>query len=97
MKKIIRPDFLSLKIYCSNEALSFPNDTSPDEFVSRPIRATALCIPTVHHFTRKIHAHIREQKIPWSYFSASEKNYHRQVNGFGDYHLYLYVAIEQKA
>ena len=40
----------------------FPNETSPNEFVSRPIRAIALCIPTVHHVTQKMHVHIREQK-----------------------------------
>ena len=59
-----------------------PYETSPDEFVSRPVRAIALCIPTVHHFRRKMHAHIREQKI--SFFSASKKNFHRHVIGFGD-------------
>ena len=44
------------------ELFSFPNETSPNEFVSRPIRAIALCIPTVHHVTQKMHVHIREQK-----------------------------------
>ena len=39
----------------------FPNETSPNEFDSRPIRAIALCIPTVHHVTQKMHVHIREQ------------------------------------
>ena len=39
----------------------FPNETSPNEFVSRPIRAIALCIPTVHHVAQKMHVHVREQ------------------------------------
>ena len=39
----------------------FPNETSPNEFVSRPIRAIALCIPTAHHVTQKMHVHIRKQ------------------------------------
>ena len=47
---------------------SFPHEASPDGFVSRPIRATALCIPTVHHFTRKMRTYIREQKI-YGFFS----------------------------
>ena len=55
-------------IYCSNGTFSFRNETSPNEFVSRPIRAIALCIPTVHHFTRKMHTHIRELKISCAYF-----------------------------
>ena len=32
------------------------------------ICAIPLRIPTVHCFTRKIHAHIREQKISCAYF-----------------------------
>ena len=46
-----------------NDILYQRQQASPDEFVSRPVRAIALCIPTVHHFRRKMHAHIREQKI----------------------------------
>ena len=65
-----------------NDILYQRQQASPDEFVSRPVRAIALCIPTVHHFRRKMHAHIREQKI--SFFSASKKNFHRHVIGFGD-------------
>ena len=41
--------------------------------------------PTVHRFTRKIHAHVREQKISCLFFfEVSKKNCHRHVNGFGD-------------
>ena len=39
---------------------------SPYEFVSRTIRAIALCIPTVHRFTRKMHGH--PQRPPKSGF-----------------------------
>ena len=66
-----------------NDILYQRQQASPDEFVSRPVRAIALCIPSVHHFRRKMHAHIREQKI-CSFFSASKKNFHRHVIGFGD-------------
>ena len=65
-----------------NDILYQRQQASPDEFVSGPVRTIALCIPTVHHFRRKMHAHIREQKI--SFFSASKKNFHRHVIGFGD-------------
>ena len=64
-----------------NDILYQRQQASPDEFVSRPVRAIALCIHTVHHFRRKMHAHIREQI---SFFSASKKNFHRHVIGFGD-------------
>ena len=70
--------------HCSNGAISFPNETSPEEFVSRPIRAIALCVPTVHHFTRNMHAQLCERKISCSFFSARKKNCHHYVNGFGD-------------
>ena len=47
-KQIIRPDLFSQQIHCSNGAFSFPNETSPEEFVSRTIRAlhyaSLLCI-----------------------------------------------------
>ena len=59
---------LSPQIHCSKGAFSFPHEASPDELVSRPIRVTALCIPTVHHFTRKMRTYIREQKI-YGFFS----------------------------
>ena len=46
--------------------------------------------PTVHRFTRKIHAHVCEQKISCLFFfEVSKKNCHRHVNGFGDISLYL--------
>ena len=83
-KIIIRPDFLSQQIYCSNGAFSFLNETSPEELVSRPLPANALCIPTVHHFIRYMHVHICEQKISFFFFSARKKNCHRHVNRFGD-------------
>ena len=84
-KIIIRPGFLSQQIYCSNGAFSFLNETSPEELVSRPLPANALCIPTVHHFIRYMHVHICEQKISFFFFfSARKKNCHRYVNRFGD-------------
>ena len=52
---------MSQQIHYSSGTLSFLNETSPNEFVSRPIRAIALCIPTVHHVTQKMYVHIREQ------------------------------------
>ena len=54
------------------------------KFVSKQIRAIALCNPTVHNLTHKIHAHIREQRISCFFFPASSENCHRHVNGFGD-------------
>ena len=51
-----------------NDILYQRQQASPDEFVSRPVRAIALCIPTVHHFGRKMHAHLRERKISCSFF-----------------------------
>ena len=74
--KIIRPEhiyYLSQQIHCSNGAFSFPNETSPGEFVSRPIRAIALCIPTVHHLSRKMYAYIREENISCSFFQPVRK------------------------
>ena len=41
-KKIIIPDFLRQQIHCSNGAFSFLNETSHEEFVSRPARANAV-------------------------------------------------------
>ena len=96
-KKKIRSDFLRQRIHCSKGAFSFPHETSPEELVSRPLRVIALCIPTVYHFIRNMHAHIREGKISYSFFSARKKNCHRHVNGFGDLHLYLLFAIEREA
>ena len=72
-KLIIRPEVLSQQIHCSNEAISFPNETSPEEFVSRTAHAIALWIPTVLQFTRNMHAHIREQMISCSFFSDRKK------------------------
>ena len=67
-----------------NDILYQRQQASPDEFVSRPVRAIALCIPTVHNFRRKMHAHLRERKISCSFFSPRKKNYDRHVNGLGD-------------
>ena len=75
---------MSQQVHCSSGAISFPHETSPEEFVSRPLRAIASCVPTVHHFTRNMHAQIRERKISCSFFSARKKNWHHHVNGFGD-------------
>ena len=63
-----RTHYLSKQIRCNNEAFSFSNETSPDEFLSRPTYAIALCIHTVHRFTQKIHTRIREQKISCVFF-----------------------------
>ena len=65
-----------------------PYETSPDEFVSRPVRAIALCIPTVHHFRRKMHAHLRERKTPWG------RGKEDGVGGWGlTGHAHRYVLI----
>ena len=56
-----------------NDILYQRQQASPDEFVSRPVRAIALCIPTVHHFRRKMHAHLRERKI-FLFFFFSPRN-----------------------
>ena len=58
-KKLITPVIFSQQILGSNGPFSFPHETSPYEFVSRTIHAIALCIPTVHHFTRKMHGHLK--------------------------------------
>ena len=55
------------------ELFSFPHETSPEEFVSRPIRAIALCVPTVHHFIRNMQAQIRERKISCPFFFCQEE------------------------
>ena len=73
VKKKIRPDFWTQQIHCSNRTFSFPCETSHEEFVSRPLRVIALCIPTVYHFTRKMHAHLRERKISCSFFFCQEE------------------------
>ena len=85
VKEIIRPEVLSQQIHCNSGAYSFPNETSSEEFVLRTVRAIALRIPTVHHFTRNMHVHIRERMISCSFFSLQEKkDCYRHVNGFGD-------------
>ena len=40
-KQIIRPEVLSQQIHCNNGTHSLPNETSPDEFVSRTVYASA--------------------------------------------------------
>ena len=96
-KIIIRPDFLSQQIYCSNGAFSFLNETSPEELVSRPLPANALCIPTVHHFIRYMHVHICEQKISFFFFFLpGRKIVIATSTDLVTYHLYLYFAIERK-
>ena len=55
-----------------NDILYQRQQASPDEFVSRPVRAIALCIPAVHHFRRKMHAHLHERKISCSFFFSQE-------------------------
>ena len=64
VKKIIRSEHIiwANRFIVAMELFSFPNETSPNEFVSRPICAIALCITTVHHVTQKMHVHIRERK-----------------------------------
>ena len=75
----------------------------PDKFVSRLICAIALCIPTVLRFTRKVHAHIREQKISCSFFffffffQPVRKTFIATWTDLVTYHLYLWFAIERKA
>ena len=76
-KKKIRTYYLSQQIHCSNGAFSISNETSPHEFVPRPICAVALCIPTVYRFTF------------FFFFSASKKNCHRHETDLVTYYLYL--------
>ena len=78
---------LSQQSHCNSGAYSFPNETSPEEFVLRTVRAIALRIPTVHHFTPNMHVHIRERMISCSFFfffARKKKDCYRHVNGFGD-------------
>ena len=85
VKEIIRPEVLSQQSHCNSGAYSFPNETSPEEFVLRTVRAIALRIPTVHHCTPNMHVHIRERMISCFFFFLQEKkNRYRHVNGFGD-------------
>ena len=67
------------------------------KFVSRTIRAIELCIPTVHRFTRKIHAYIREQKISCFFFQPVRKTVIATKTDLVTKHLYLSFAIERKA
>ena len=61
--------YLSQQIYCRNGAFSFSNKTSPDEFVSRQIRAIALCNATVHHLTQKNpHPHTKTEDFLFFFF-----------------------------
>ena len=80
-KEIIRPEVWRQQIHCNRGAYFFPDETFPEEFVSRTARVIALRIPTVYHFTRKMHAHIREQMISCSFFLPGKKDSYR---GFGD-------------
>ena len=73
VKEIIRPEVLSQQNHCTSGAYSFPNETSPEEFVLRTVRAIALRIPTVHHFTPNMHVHIRERMISCFFFFFCKK------------------------
>ena len=64
---------LSQQSHCNSGAYSFPNETSPEEFVLRTVRAIVLRIPTVHHFTPNMHVHIRERMISCSFFFFCKK------------------------
>ena len=66
--KKIRPDFSSQQIHSSNGAISFSHETSPEEFGFEATSCHCIMHPTVHHFTRNMHAHIRERKISCSFF-----------------------------
>ena len=62
-----------------------PYETSPDEFVSRPVRAIALCIPTsCIILDEKCTPTYVNRRYLVLFFSASKKNFHRHVIGFGD-------------
>ena len=63
-----RTCYFSQQIHCNTETFSFSNEASPDEFLSRPTCAIALCFHTVHRLTQNIHARIREQKISCVFF-----------------------------
>ena len=80
----IRPDFSSQQIHSSNGAISFSHETSPEEFGFEATSCHCIMHPTVHHFTRNMHAHIRERKISCSFFFTRNKNCHRHVDRFGD-------------
>ena len=55
------------------------------KFVSKQIRAIALCNPTVHNLTHKNpRLHTRTEDFLFFFFPASSENCHRHVNGFGD-------------
>ena len=76
VKQIIIPDFLSQQIHCSNGAFSFLNETSHEEFVSRPVRCIILYdICTFTYANRRFHV---------LFSLAKKKTCHRHVNGFGD-------------
>ena len=93
----IRPDFLNQQTHSSNGAFSFLNETSPEEFVSRPVRANALCILTVHHCIRYMHVHIRTEDFLFFFFLPGRKIVIATSKDLVTYHLYLYFAIERKA
>ena len=71
--KKIRPDFSSQQIHSSNGAISFSHETSPEEFGFEATSCHCIMHPTVHHFTRNMHAHIRERKISCSFFFNQEQ------------------------
>ena len=83
--KKIRPDFSNQQIHSRNGAISFSHKTSPEEFGFEATSCHCIMHPTVHHFTRNMHAHIRKRKISCSFFFFTRnKNCHRHVDRFGD-------------
>ena len=78
---------MSQQIHCSNAAFSFPNKTSPKEFV------IALSIPTVHHFTRNMHAHMSKQKFYYSFFPTRKRNCHRHVKLEKNFFLFRFTVL----
>ena len=92
---------LSQQIHISNGAFSFSNQTSPDEFVSRPL---SLCQCITHPYCAKFYTknprpHTRTEDILcfFFYFSESKKNCHRHLNGFGDISLISLVCNRAKS
>ena len=91
-KKIIRPDFLSQQNHCSNRAFSFPNETSPKEFVSKPNSCHCIMHPyCASFFTRYTRPRTRTEDFLFFLFCRAEK-LSTHLNGFGDIPLIYLVC-----
>ena len=97
--KKIRPDFSSQQIHSSNGAISFSHETSPEEFGFEATSCHCIMHPTVHHFTRNMHARIRKRKISCSFFFflPGTKIVIATQTDLVTYHSYLLFAIDREA